>query len=73
MSVQKLERAPCPDVVKFLEEALAIAMRGETTGVLILEQKTAGALSYSVAGIADRYKVSGLLFHAIHKLQSDLP
>ena len=62
---------PVSDVVKFLEQALADAQSGELTGIVLLDQMRNGKVGYATAGIADRYKVSGYLFHALHKLQTD--
>lgn len=71
MQLKKFERPIDPDVVVFLEETLAKAKTGEVSGVLLVEQDRQGGVAYSVAGVTNRYMVSGLLFHALHKLQSD--
>jgi hypothetical protein len=57
-----------PEVVEYLEAALVRARAGEVTGVLILTQDAEG-LAYSVAGISNRYTVSGWLMYAIFQLQ----
>lgn len=60
-----------PDVVKFLEEALVDAKSGELTGIVLIDQTRDGKVGYATAGVTDRYKVAGYLFHALHKLQAD--
>jgi hypothetical protein len=67
-AIDTRKRSP-PEVVEFLEAVLERARAGELTGVLILAQDSKG-LSYSVAGINDRYVVTGWLMHAIVKLNS---
>ncbi len=68
-----LAKSPEPnkEVVELLEEALERAKKGETTGLLMLEQEGDGVVSYSIAGIKDRFKVTGYMYHAIFKLQND--
>jgi len=70
--ILKLERPTSPDVVEYLKEVLEKAQAGEVSGVLIVSQGP-GGISYAVAGIKDRLVISGWLFHAMHKLQSDGP
>lgn len=60
-----------PDVVQLLEYALASARSGNTKGVLILEQGADGGIGYGTAGLKDRFTVSGALYHALHRVQSD--
>jgi hypothetical protein len=70
--VKTIERKPDPDVVAYLEGALARARAGETVGVLILEQSAPNqSCKYSTAGLDDRFKVMGYLMHAIANLQVD--
>lgn len=71
MQLQKFERPVDRDLVAFLEEALENARSGELTGILLVDQMRDGKVGYATAGITDRYKVAGYLFHALHKLQSD--
>ncbi len=59
------------DVVDMLEKALEKARDGELRGILLLGQDS-GGVSYSIAGIKDRFLVTGFLAHAMHKLQTDL-
>lgn len=71
-ALRKLERLPDPHVVEYLKGALDRAIAGEITGVLIVSEG-GGEIRYSVAGLKDRLVVSGWLFHALYKLQSDGP
>lgn len=64
-------RKPDPEVVSFLEGVLEAARAGEVTGVLVLSQELDGSLKYTIAGIKDRFTVTGWLYHAMHRLQSD--
>lgn len=68
--LKAIERKRDPEVVTFLEEALARARAGDTNGVLILEQSVTG-VTYACAGLKDRMSLVGWLFHAMHKLQDD--
>lgn len=60
-----------PEIIELLEYALANAKEGKTMGVLLLEQGTDGLIGYGTAGLRDRFTVSGALFHALHRVQSD--
>jgi 1,4-dihydroxy-2-naphthoyl-CoA synthase len=73
MSVVLNQFAPKPnaDVVEFLERILQQARAGELVGTIILTQGTDGHLHYAVAGIHDRFQVTGWLFNALVKLQDD--
>lgn len=62
---------PDPDVIKFLEETLDGARKGDVTGVLLLVQDANG-VAYRVAGIKDRFKITGFLYHAMHLLQTEV-
>jgi hypothetical protein len=57
--------------VELLEEALAMAKEGMVTGVTLCIERNDRSVAYSHAGITDRWKLSGMLYHALHKLQSD--
>jgi hypothetical protein len=70
--ILKLEKPTSPDVVEYLQEVLDKARVGEVSGVLIVSQGP-GGISYCVAGLKDRLLISGWLFHAIYRLQSDGP
>lgn len=59
---------PNADVVRILEGALERARKGETTGIVLVEQEITACTSYSHANIAERYKVIGYLSHCIFKL-----
>lgn len=69
--IRQLTRPVDPEVVRYLEEALAEAKAGKLSGVLILQQDAEG-LAYAVAGVKDRFALIGWLSHAIHKLQTDV-
>lgn len=73
MSATLAQFAPKPnqDVIEYLETTLKQARAGEITGVIIMTQGPSGHLHYAVAGIHDRFQVSGWLFNALVKLQSD--
>lgn len=71
-AVHMLKKPPVPEVVEYLERALARAKAGDTFGVMILQQDADG-LGFAIAGIDDRFTVAGWLLHAIHKLQTDPP
>ncbi len=60
-----------PEIVELLEYALANAKEGKTMGILLLEQGMDGLIGYGTAGLRDRFTVSGALFHALHRVQSD--
>jgi hypothetical protein len=62
---------PDPVVIEFLEDALADAKAGKTTGVLIVAQDREGGASYAITGIKNRFTVMGFLYHALFRLQSD--
>jgi len=68
--VREITRAVDPQVEELLERTLANVRSGETSGVLILEQK-AKHLSWACAGLDDRFQVIGFLAHAMHKMRSD--
>lgn len=68
--LKAIERKRDPEVVTFLEEALARALAGDTNGVLILEQNGAD-VTYACAGLKDRMALVGWLFHAMHRLQDE--
>lgn len=68
--VRALERKADPEVVDYLETVLERARRGETSGVLILEQR-GDSCSWCCSGLGDRFKIIGYLAHAIHKMQGD--
>jgi hypothetical protein len=63
--------APDPDVVNFLEEALAEARAGAITGVLLVKQDRERGIGYVIAGCKDRLTMLGFLSHAAYKLQDD--
>jgi hypothetical protein len=68
-NVRALTKPACdPDIIKYLEASLERAKAGELLGILLLEEDATG-IGYKTAGINDRYKTSGFLFHALHKLQ----
>lgn len=60
------------DVIAFLETALKRARRGDIKGVVLLAEDAEG-VGYEVAGIQDRFRVSGFLFHALYQLQHNQP
>ena len=65
-------KVPDPDMIRVLELALAHALTGETTGILLIE-KSRERSSWSCAGIPDRFEVTGYLFHLAYKMQTDGP
>lgn len=69
-TVREIEKRPDPDVVGFLRDMLEQAEAGEIRGVLVVAQHAAD-VSWRVAGIEDRFRVTGYLLHAIHRLQED--
>ena len=71
--IRTIERKPDPEVISFLDDALAKARKGEITGVLIISQDVGKWASYSHAGLKDRFHVLGYLSHAMHQLQTDKP
>lgn len=69
-NVTALKRPVDPDIVRFLEDELANAKAGKTTGILVLVQDPEG-VAYRVVGIKDRFEILGWLSHAMHLLQTD--
>ena len=59
---------PEPNVVRYLEEALEDARSGKLRGIVLMA-RDANGLSYTVAGVEDRFAVVGYLTNAIYKLQ----
>lgn len=55
------------NVVEILKDALVRAERGEITGVFIVEMSATTADHYC-AGINDRWRTLGVIYHAAHKL-----
>ena len=68
--VRALERKADREVVEYLETVLERARRGETSGVLILEQRGDGC-SWCCSGLGDRFRVIGYLAHAMYVMHGD--
>lgn len=65
------EKQADPKVVSYLESILEEARAGRVRGVLVVEQRDDGFIGYTTAGLEDRFRLTGVLFHALHKLQTD--
>ncbi len=69
-TVATLTKKVDPELVAYMEKALAAVRAGDTTGVVLLEYHSDG-LRYTTCGVHDRYQCTGFLYHALHKLQTD--
>lgn len=65
-----LKPAVDPDMLGYTEEVLARVKSGEVSGILIITQSASGT-TITNAGLTNRMLLSGILYHALHKLQSD--
>lgn len=68
--VKPFVRKPADGVIDVLKKALTQAKDGEITGIVLLTESETG-VAYHTHGLRDRYQTSGILFHALYKLQSD--
>lgn len=66
--LKKIENKPNQDAIEILEEALARIKSGETNGIFLVEQKP-NEVTWSCAGLKDRFMVMGYLMYAIQKLE----
>lgn len=73
MNIVPVKKKKVEEVVDILRNALVRAEAGEITGIMFVEEEPDGKASYSVAGLEDRFKVSGYLFYALQRLQYDDP
>jgi hypothetical protein len=69
-TVHALSKPPVPEVVEYLESALARAKAGEVNAILLVARDPDG-VTYATAGIDDRWTVLGWLQYASHKLMVD--
>ena len=70
MAIAELKREANPEIVATLEKALQNARNGETTGIVLLEQKTK-ICTWSTHGIKDRFTAAGYLTHAAQVVLED--
>ena len=72
--IQVLKRAPAAEdanqeLVQFLEQLLARARSGETTGIVLMEiERGQSAASYSCIGVPNRWEQTGLLYNILQRI-----
>lgn len=60
-----------PDVLKYAEELVAEIKSGKVTGFVMVTQEPLRGAQYVVAGLKDRFHVTGFIWHMMHCLQSN--
>lgn len=70
MALTEIKREVNPTLVEILEQALENVKSGETTGLVLLEQKTK-LCTWRTSGIKDRFTAAGYLLHAANKTLED--
>lgn len=66
-----LKREQNPELLECAEDIVARIKAGEITGFVVSYELVDKSCRYTTVGMTDRFKLTGMLFQLIHKIQDE--